>query len=206
MAMDNLSRLEGYVRMRVGSAMRLRLVPEIRFVLDESIERGMRVLRVLDQLREQREGSAREIRTQRVARTIFVRVVQQAGARRLGSVRAEYDPPPIALPGDGARGDEDDEDDEEEDMDVKEGSGRAGSFAEREEALRGMMGGVRQGSKVRGRGWRPPAPQQRASEEEAVPEKFRGAYTSEDALADAEFMAMRQQMGARRRGSVRPRR
>lgn len=40
--------------------MRLRLVPEIRFILDESIERGMRVLRILETLEKERQGESGE--------------------------------------------------------------------------------------------------------------------------------------------------
>jgi len=36
-----------------------------------------------------------------------------------------------------------------------------------------------------------------------VPEKYRDTYTNEDALMDAEFMALRQEMGFKRRGQQR---
>lgn len=42
-AMTSLKRLEGYVRKHVGQQIRLRLTPEVRFVLDDSIERSERV-------------------------------------------------------------------------------------------------------------------------------------------------------------------
>ena len=50
-AMAGLQRLEGYVRGQVGRQMRLRLTPEIRFVMDESIERTERVFKLLDRVR-----------------------------------------------------------------------------------------------------------------------------------------------------------
>lgn len=55
-AINGLRRLEGYVRHHVGQAVRLRLTPEIRFILDESIERSERVLKLLEQSRAIQEG------------------------------------------------------------------------------------------------------------------------------------------------------
>ena len=54
-AMKGLKKLEGYVRGKIGSKISLRLTPEIRFVLDESFERGQKVNSILDILREERE-------------------------------------------------------------------------------------------------------------------------------------------------------
>jgi ribosome-binding factor A len=53
--MKGLKKLEGYVRGKIGSKISLRLTPEIRFVLDESFERGQKVNSILDILREERE-------------------------------------------------------------------------------------------------------------------------------------------------------
>ena len=50
-AITGLQRLEGYVRKHVGQKVRLRLTPEIRFIMDESIERTERVFKLLDQVR-----------------------------------------------------------------------------------------------------------------------------------------------------------
>lgn len=50
-AMEGLQRLEGYVRGHIGRQMRLRLTPEIRFLMDDSIERSERVLKLLEQVR-----------------------------------------------------------------------------------------------------------------------------------------------------------
>mmetsp|Transcript_67855 Transcript_67855/g.214666 ORF Transcript_67855/g.214666 Transcript_67855/m.214666 type:complete len:261 (+) Transcript_67855:39-821(+) len=55
-AMSNLIRMTGYVRKKVGEAMRMRLIPEIRFVMDDSIPRGNAVLAVMDRLQQEREG------------------------------------------------------------------------------------------------------------------------------------------------------
>ncbi len=42
-AMTSLKKLEGYVRKHIGKQIRLRLTPEIRFLLDDSIDRSERV-------------------------------------------------------------------------------------------------------------------------------------------------------------------
>jgi ribosome-binding factor A len=57
-AMQGLRRLEGYVRKHVGRTVRLRLTPEIRFVMDESIERSERVMKLLQQVKDIEEGRA----------------------------------------------------------------------------------------------------------------------------------------------------
>ena len=54
-AMKGLQKLEGYVRGKIGSKISLRLTPEVRFVMDESFERGQKVNSILDVLREERE-------------------------------------------------------------------------------------------------------------------------------------------------------
>lgn len=56
--LDALHRLEGYARKKIGQAVRLRLTPEIRFVLDDSFVRGTKVLTVLEKLEVER--AARE--------------------------------------------------------------------------------------------------------------------------------------------------
>ncbi|WOK95341.1 hypothetical protein Cni_G04048 [Canna indica] len=43
-----------YVRSELGRRMKLRLTPEIRFIEDESLERGSRVLAILDRLKEEK--------------------------------------------------------------------------------------------------------------------------------------------------------
>ncbi|XP_072993485.1 probable ribosome-binding factor A, chloroplastic [Typha latifolia] len=43
-----------YVRSELGRRMKLRLTPEIRFIEDESLERGSRVLAILDRLKDEK--------------------------------------------------------------------------------------------------------------------------------------------------------
>ncbi|KAI4973665.1 hypothetical protein ZWY2020_041446 [Hordeum vulgare] len=62
-AMAGLKDKTKYVRSQIGKRMKLRLTPEIRFIEDESMERGSRILTILDKLkeeREQREGNGEE--------------------------------------------------------------------------------------------------------------------------------------------------
>ncbi|KAH6768602.1 ribosome-binding factor A family protein [Perilla frutescens var. hirtella] len=44
-----------YVRSELGKRMKLRLTPEIRFLEDESLERGSRVIAILDKLKDENE-------------------------------------------------------------------------------------------------------------------------------------------------------
>lgn len=39
----------GYIRREIGSRMRLRIVPELNFIFDDSIERGVRISELIDQ-------------------------------------------------------------------------------------------------------------------------------------------------------------
>lgn len=57
-AMAGLQRLEGYVRKHIGRQVRLRLTPEIRFLMDESIERSERVMKLLEQVKAIEAGEA----------------------------------------------------------------------------------------------------------------------------------------------------
>ncbi|KAF7841078.1 putative ribosome-binding factor A, chloroplastic [Senna tora] len=45
-----------YVRSELGRRMKLRLTPEIRFIEDESIERGSRVIAILDKIKNEKKG------------------------------------------------------------------------------------------------------------------------------------------------------
>ncbi|KZV46597.1 putative ribosome-binding factor A, chloroplastic-like [Dorcoceras hygrometricum] len=49
-----------YVRSELGKRMQLRLTPEIRFIEDESFERGSRVLEILDRIKDENEKKAIE--------------------------------------------------------------------------------------------------------------------------------------------------
>ncbi|XP_077246214.1 ribosome-binding factor A family protein [Tasmannia lanceolata] len=46
-----------YVRSELGKRMKLRLTPEIRFIEDESLERGSRVIAILDRLKNEKSTS-----------------------------------------------------------------------------------------------------------------------------------------------------
>ena len=54
-AINGLKEMEGYVRRNIGKRVSLRLTPDIRFVYDDSFERGQRVSSLLDELRVERE-------------------------------------------------------------------------------------------------------------------------------------------------------
>lgn len=47
-----LGRARGFLRRRVGEQIRARQTPELRFVYDESVERGRRIEEILDDLRD----------------------------------------------------------------------------------------------------------------------------------------------------------
>ncbi|MGB8698342.1 MAG: 30S ribosome-binding factor RbfA, partial [Thermosynechococcaceae cyanobacterium] len=53
-AMEGLHSAAGYVRSQLGHRVRLRRTPEVIFVEDRSLERGMRVLSLLDQISQTR--------------------------------------------------------------------------------------------------------------------------------------------------------
>ena len=56
-----LKRMEQYVRRKIGRRMSLRLTPEIRFVYDDSFERGQKVNALLDEIRaENRSKTAKK--------------------------------------------------------------------------------------------------------------------------------------------------
>nr|DAD47000.1 TPA_asm: hypothetical protein HUJ06_016937 [Nelumbo nucifera] len=46
-----------YVRSELGRRMKLRLTPEIRFIEDESLERGSRVIAILDRLKNEKKNA-----------------------------------------------------------------------------------------------------------------------------------------------------
>lgn len=60
-AIKGLKRMETYVRSKIGRRMSLRLTPEIRFVYDDSFERGQRVGALLDEIKaENRSKTAKK--------------------------------------------------------------------------------------------------------------------------------------------------
>jgi len=56
--MEALWKLEGYTRKMIGKRVRLRLTPEIRFIMDDSYVRATKVLSVLEKLAVEREARA----------------------------------------------------------------------------------------------------------------------------------------------------
>lgn len=54
-AISGLKSKAKYVRGELGRRMKLRLTPEIRFIKDESIERGSTVLAILDKIKKENE-------------------------------------------------------------------------------------------------------------------------------------------------------
>lgn len=57
-AMKGLHRIEGYVRKHIGRQIRLRMTPEIRFILDESVQRSERVFDLLKRIERIDSGEA----------------------------------------------------------------------------------------------------------------------------------------------------
>lgn len=54
-ALTGLKSKAKYVRSKLGRRMKLRLTPEIRFIEDESLERGSRVIAILDRIKKENE-------------------------------------------------------------------------------------------------------------------------------------------------------
>jgi ribosome-binding factor A len=60
-AIAGLKRMEQYVRRKIGQKVSLRLTPEIRFIYDDSFERGQKVNALLDEIRrENREKTKKK--------------------------------------------------------------------------------------------------------------------------------------------------
>lgn len=53
-AISGLKSKAKYVRGQLGKRMKLRLTPEIRFIEDESLERGSRVIAILDKIKNEK--------------------------------------------------------------------------------------------------------------------------------------------------------
>ncbi|KAJ8767191.1 hypothetical protein K2173_013588 [Erythroxylum novogranatense] len=49
-----------YVRSKLGKRMKLRLTPEIRFIEDESMEKGSRVIAILDKIKDEKKPTQRQ--------------------------------------------------------------------------------------------------------------------------------------------------
>ncbi|MDI6602443.1 MAG: 30S ribosome-binding factor RbfA [Thermoanaerobacteraceae bacterium] len=50
--LQGLKNATGYIRKELSKRLKLRYIPEINFVLDESIENGIRISKIIDELRE----------------------------------------------------------------------------------------------------------------------------------------------------------
>jgi ribosome-binding factor A len=59
--MAGLANAQGFIRTELGGRIRLRRVPELLFRLDESIEHGARVQRLLRRVAEERQEGARDV-------------------------------------------------------------------------------------------------------------------------------------------------
>ncbi|KAK9843097.1 hypothetical protein WJX74_006929 [Apatococcus lobatus] len=125
--LEKLYRLQGYVRKHIGSAMSLRMTPEIRFLRDEFIQRGEQVLAALDQIQLQREGKigAPPIAISRNVRAAVDRAHQQEEADTSNSFVYSNG---SALQGEGDDDDDDDAldimlEDEDSDADDSESAG-----------------------------------------------------------------------------------
>lgn len=52
---QGLESAKGYIRTELGRRIRLRYTPEISFAVDKSIERGVRLTKLIDQISEERD-------------------------------------------------------------------------------------------------------------------------------------------------------
>lgn len=51
-SMDALKRSSGFIKRNLSSSMRLRNVPELKFIYDDSIDRGMRITEILGNIKK----------------------------------------------------------------------------------------------------------------------------------------------------------
>lgn len=63
-AISGLKSKAKYVRHELGKRMKLRLTPEIRFLEDESLERGSRVIAILDRIKNEKNGDGSQTEEQ----------------------------------------------------------------------------------------------------------------------------------------------
>ncbi len=56
--MEGLERATGFVRTEIGKRIRLRHTPEIRFKMDDSMERGARIFQLLNQVKDEQSRDA----------------------------------------------------------------------------------------------------------------------------------------------------
>ena len=55
-SLEGLKRCRGYLRQIIGDQVRMRMVPELRFTYDESLDRSFRIEETLIQIEKEREG------------------------------------------------------------------------------------------------------------------------------------------------------
>lgn len=56
-AMEGLSSAAGYFKYQLGQTLSLRFIPDLEFKLDKSLEYGLHIENLLDQIKEQHESS-----------------------------------------------------------------------------------------------------------------------------------------------------
>jgi ribosome-binding factor A len=55
-AMDGLESAKGFIRTELGQRIRLRYTPEIHIIADDSMERGSRIIQLLDKVKNGQKG------------------------------------------------------------------------------------------------------------------------------------------------------
>eukprot|EP01023_Acetabularia_acetabulum_P023083 TRINITY_DN2266_c0_g2_i2.p3 TRINITY_DN2266_c0_g2~~TRINITY_DN2266_c0_g2_i2.p3 ORF type:complete len:286 (-),score=51.25 TRINITY_DN2266_c0_g2_i2:421-1278(-) len=101
-AWQGLQKLQGYVRRSVAANLNIRLAPEIRFMLDDSIERSERVMKLLDRVKQQEDGRV-EAPPIAIPSTNLVEVEEEEGDEDFDELLA------LAADDDDSLGDDDDE-------------------------------------------------------------------------------------------------
>ena len=51
MALEGLNSSSGFLRRQLGSSLHFRRIPEIKFILDDSMEQGDNLLKIIDNLK-----------------------------------------------------------------------------------------------------------------------------------------------------------
>jgi ribosome-binding factor A len=59
-AANYLSKIRGRVQGQLGRMLRIRVIPEIRFRYDDSIERGIRIQKLLNQIEDEKKNDVQE--------------------------------------------------------------------------------------------------------------------------------------------------
>jgi ribosome-binding factor A len=97
-ALAALERAMGYVRHELGARLRLRRIPALHVALDDSAERGTRVLRIIDELEHGRDEAGEALADAPLAESLPTPV---ARVRREGDATpAEEGPTPTGAPAD----------------------------------------------------------------------------------------------------------